>query len=162
MLNYCFEYCQIYKSALMWSTWAKTNFTLWLSAWIFSVFLKPWGRVSLTPHLKRRRWDRSSWLPSTSPGKFRQFSFCLELPESDFCRGDVINVYSEESVCFKQASLLFMFIIFWLPLRLPLSIVECSQFLGICALPGKVVVYNVMYLCMLLFLFIVRYLCNWC
>ena len=41
---------------------------------------------------------------------------------------------------------LFCLLIF----RLPLSIVECSQFLGICALPGKVIDYYVTHLCMLL------------
>lgn len=73
--------------------------------------------------------------------RFSQFSFGVEPPkglcisESQLaCKWWHVNVY-----------------IFWLPFRLPLSMVECSQFLGICALPGKVLLY-LSYTCMLLFL----------
>lgn len=81
---------------------------LWLSALNFpsfflsSVWLKSWGRVSLTPHLKTRRSERSSWHLSTSPGKFLQFCFCLE--DQNVC--ELVHFYvkwsnSIESDCFS-------------------------------------------------------------
>lgn len=99
----------------------------WQSICVLNVLhsdcLKRWERLSLTPPPRTRRWGRSSWRPCTSPGE------CLHLKLTPGSRSSASKPNKLWCGVFRDDGS-------FIP-RLPLSVVECSQFLGICALPGK-------------------------